>query len=131
MFTVSCPILEDHEDLDADCVRESVFNFKRGFVCQCTLRIVHSSEDDIGEFQNIDLGTDSKTNWPNLKRRYIVLRKNTVISMEVWGNCCWEIHAMKGHNGEKKELYRGDPFNPEFQPISIRKVNCPYAHYEY
>ena len=45
--------------------------------------------------------------------------------MEGVGNCCWDMHAKKGHRGEKRELYSGDPFYPEFKPISIRKKNCP------
>ena len=72
VFTVNCPV----EELTLETRIFELAGRDSG-PCQGTLRIVHSSEDDIGEFQTIDLGIDGKKNWPNLKRGYRVLRKNS------------------------------------------------------
>ena len=78
------------------------------------------------------LGGDGKKQWPNIRRGFAAeLKTNTIIVMQGVGNCCWDIYSRKGYSGEKKELFTGDPYAVEFQPISIRKKNCPVSYDEY
>ena len=137
IVVVNCPIetLEDYDNIE---VRQSGITLLRGrdYACAGSLRIIHSSEENLGEFQITNLGTDDKKEWPNIRRGFASeLKSNTIIRMEGVGDCCWDIYSKKGHSGESKELSSGDPYDVEFQPISIRKKNCPVSYdqdyYEY
>ena len=120
--------------MDGDSIRHAgvTDTRTRDFVCEGSLRIVHASQENLGEFQTTSLGGDGKKKWPNIRKGFAAeLKTNTIIRMEGVGNCCWDIYSRKGHSGEKKELDSGDPYNVEFQPISIRKKNCPVSYDEY
>ena len=97
--------------------------------CIGSLKIVHGNEDELGNFQELFLESDSgfkkDGGYYNIRRRFPILRTNVIIQLITQGSCCWEIYEKRKFKGEKQYLHQGEHF-PDIQPASIRRVKCQY-----
>ena len=97
--------------------------------CIGSLKIVHGNEDELGNFQELFLESDSgfkkDGGYYNIRRRFPILRTNVIIQLITQGSCCWEIYEKRKFKGEKQYLHQGEHF-PDIQPASIRRVKCRY-----
>ena len=68
-----------------------------------------------------------RSSYPNIRRGFPEIRQNTVAYIEVFGDCCWAIYAEREFGGEKQLIYPGGgEVYIDFQPISMKKIECPY-----
>ena len=90
--------------------------------CTGSLNIAHEDE-----FRNINyISLDGRrTKYPNIKRGFPIIRRNTVSHVEIYGNCCWEFYPDRRFRGGKQTIFPGSSIiYPEFQPNSIMKLEC-------
>ena len=92
----------------------------------CSGSLVLGYEDDQDNVNILTL-SGRRNGYRNIKRGFPQIRRNTVSSVEVYGNCCWELFAGRSFQGERRVIFpeEGLIYN-DFQPGSIRKVECPY-----
>ena len=98
--------------------------FKAKSTCAGSLLLAYEDHD-----KNIDVLSieGDRTSYPNIRRGFPEIRKNTVAYIEVFGDCCWAIYAEREFGGEKQLIYPGEgEVYIDFQPISIKKIECPY-----
>ena len=132
---MNCPLddfdLEVRQFIDKDDIgiRQSTSTLLGRISCIGSLKIVHSNENDLGNFQDLQLATDGGVNkdgeYQNLKRGFPVLKRNIIIQIITIGNCCWEIYEKRKFKGKKQYLHHGEHF-PDIQPRSVRRVECRY-----
>ena len=90
--------------------------------CNGQLLIAH--EDMIGNIHYITLD-GPKSQYPNIRKGYPAIRSNAVSHFDIFGDCCWEIYPIRRFRGDKHVIYpSGDVLYTDFQPMSIRKVDC-------
>ena len=90
--------------------------------CNGQLLIAH--EDMIGNIHYITL-EGPRSQYPNIRRGYPAIRTNVVSHFDIFGDCCWEIYPNRRFRGDKHVIYpSGDVLYTDFQPISIKKVDC-------
>ena len=81
-------------------------------------------EDEQRNIQYLSLN-GHRTHFSNIKRGFHILRRNTISYVKVFGNCCWELYPHRKFRGEKQIASPGgDIMYPDFQPISIKKLDC-------
>ena len=91
---------------------------------QCVGSLTMTHMDEYMKIQDLTL-EGSRESYPNLRRRFPFMRQNTVILLEVIGNCCWELNEKRNFRGEKQLIYPGgNLIYPDFQPVSIKKLVC-------
>ena len=84
------------------------------------------------QISEADIKSGISGKWPNIRVGYAAaLKANIIIRLEGMGSCCWDIYSRRGYKGETKELSNGEEYDVEFQPISIRRKNCPILGAEY
>ena len=90
--------------------------------CIGSLLIGH--EDDVGNIHYLSV-EGYRTSYPNLMRGYPVLRRNTISTIEIVGNCCWKIYPDRNLRGEEHVIFPGENIlYTDFQPLSVRKLEC-------
>jgi hypothetical protein len=91
--------------------------------CIGALNIAH--EDDLRNINYLSL-EGHRTKYPNIKRGFPIIRRNTISHVEIYGNCCWEFYPDRKFRGEKQTIFPGSNLiYPDFQPNSIMKLECP------
>ena len=61
----------------------------------------------------------------NIRRRFPIIRANVVSTIEVIGNCCWELYAGLSFKGERQTIFpTGEEIFVDFQPFSIKRLEC-------
>ena len=101
------------------------------------IKILHASVDDITKSGTIVLPSKTQPEqkyFPNLQKRFNVLKTNSIIHIEASGNCfCWEFYDGKHYKGKKQLIWPGDRTKLEGKPGSLKKVRCPedYESYDY
>ena len=92
----------------------------------CIGSLTISHEDSFSNIGHIALDGSYRGNYPNLKRGFPVLRRNAISHIEIFGNCCWKIYIDRKFKGENITIFPGrNAIYPEFQPVSIKKLECP------
>ena len=92
----------------------------------CRGSLVLGYEDDQFNLNFLSL-RGSRNAYRSLKRGFPHNRRHTISTIEVHGNCCWEIYSKRGFEGEHQVVYPEEGLiYTDFQPGSIRKVECPY-----
>ena len=90
--------------------------------CMGSLTIAH--EDDFRNVNYLNL-EGHRTDYPNLKRGFPIVRRNAISHIEIIGNCCWELYEGRKYRGQKQILSPGgNLIYPDFQPVSIKKMEC-------
>lgn len=92
---------------------------------QCLGFITISHIDDYDYEKSLELG-GYRNGYLNLKRGFPILRRNYVVRLETFGDCCWEIYSERKFSGDKQVLWPGGFTNPDFQPASIRRMECNF-----
>ena len=92
----------------------------------CHGSLVLGYEDD--QFNLNFLRLDgSRDTYRNIKRGFPHIKGHTISTIEVHGNCCWELYPRRGFQGEYQVAYPEEGvIYIDFQPGSIRKKECPY-----
>ena len=89
--------------------------------CIGTLTIVHE-DDELNEYK---LKLKNQMRYKNLKRRFPVLRKNSVSYLYTQGDCCWKLYERSRFRGQTEVIFPGaERFKPTFQTFSIKKSEC-------
>ena len=92
----------------------------------CIGSLTISHEDSFSNIGHIALDGSYRGNYPNLKRGFPLLRRNAISHIEIFGNCCWKIYIDRKFQGENITIFPGrNVVYPEFQPVSIKKLQCP------
>ena len=103
-----------------ECEKSDAFGF---------VKIVHANANDKTDTGTIFLPHEKnpkQTKFPNIKKRYPILKDRPIISIEATGVCfCWEVYGSLHYGGEKEVIYPGDPHITEMNPASLKKVSCP------
>ena len=61
----------------------------------------------------------------NIRRRFPVIRVNVVSTIEIIGNCCWELYSGLNFKGERQTIFpTGEEIFVDFQPFSIKRLEC-------
>ena len=61
----------------------------------------------------------------NIRRRFPVIRANVVSTIEIIGNCCWELYSGLSFKGERQTIFpTGEEISVDFQPFSIKRLEC-------
>ena len=90
--------------------------------CMGSLNIAH--EDELRNLNYLTL-EGFRTSYPNLRRGFPVIRRNVISHLEVLGSCCWELYPERMFKGEKQFVFPGgSKIFPDFQPVSIKKMEC-------
>ena len=90
----------------------------------CNGQLLIAYEDMIGNINYVTL-EGPRSQYPNIRKGYPVIRANIVSHFDIFGDCCWEIFPTRRFRGDKHVIYpSGDVLYTDFQPISIRKVDC-------
>ena len=96
---------------------------------QCNGSLIISHEDDKNELGKLVLNGRPNTSlhrFPNIKRKYAVIRNRDIFCLTISGDCCWELYSKNRFKGERQIIYPSDDlFYPDFQPLSIKKLDCP------
>ena len=93
-----------------------------GSSCIGSLKIAH--EDELRNVGYIRL-EGNRSSYPNIKRGYPIIRRNTISNVEIFGNCCWELYLDRKFKGEKQHISPGgSEIYPDFQPLSIKRLEC-------
>ena len=91
-------------------------------ICNGSIRIAH--EDADANINHITL-EGTRALYPNIRRGFPSIRSNVISQIDIFGECCWEIYPRRKFAGEKHVIYpTGDVIYTEFQPVSIKKVDC-------
>ena len=91
---------------------------------ECTGSLTIAHEDDRRNIHYLSL-VGHRTQYPNIKRGFRILRRNIISHLEVFGNCCWELYPDRKFRGKKQIISPGgDIIYPDFPPTSIKKVHC-------
>ena len=100
------------------------FTYGKASRSQCFGSLLITYEDDQNIFQDITL-RDYRIAYPNIKVGFPSVRYSFIASLETFGDCCWKIYSKRKFKGEMQVIYpTEDLFYADFQPISIKKVNC-------
>ena len=135
IIIVNCPLEDPKNDTSSGGILNVLSNLSLGLKnslvsttlgakshCIGSLTIEH--EDDEGSFGRIPL-RGNRDQYPNLKRGFQILKRNSVSILTVLGNCCWEIYENPKFRGQKEIITpEGGDFSPSFQPISIQRTEC-------
>ena len=90
----------------------------------CIGSLVIGHEDELGFVMSLTL-EGSRSYYKNLKRRFPVLRQNTVTHIETIGNCCWTLYGRRKLEGDRQLITPGPhKIFPDIQPSSIKKSEC-------
>ena len=90
----------------------------------CIGSLIIGHEDELGFVMSLTL-EGSRSYYKNLKRRFPVLRKNTVSHIETIGNCCWTLYGRRKLEGDRQLISPGPhQIFPDVQPLSIKKSEC-------
>ena len=92
----------------------------------CSGSLVLGYEDD---HYNVNILTlrGRRNGYRNIKRGFPQIRRNTISSVEVDGNCCWELYPRRSFQGEHRVVFPEEGLTyTDFQPGSIRNIECPY-----
>ena len=90
----------------------------------CIGSLIIGHEDELGFVMSLTL-EGSRSYYKNLKRRFPVLRKNTVSHIETTGNCCWTLYGRRKLEGDRQLISPGPhQIFPDVQPLSIKKSEC-------
>ena len=90
--------------------------------CTGMLTIVH--EDENSNEYRLDL-KGHQFRYKNVKRRFPVLRKNSITHLNTQGNCCWKLYERSRFRGRTEVVVLGvEQFKPSFQLMSIMKAEC-------
>ena len=93
--------------------------------CDGSLNIAHI--DDFDNEKDFDLD-GYRNSYLNIKRGFPILKRNYMIRMESFGDCCWELFSETKFKGDKQVLFPGGFAYPDFQANSIKRVNCPLSY---
>ena len=90
--------------------------------CNGHLRIAHEDEDRNVNFITLE---GPRTAYRNIRRGFPAIRNNIINYIDTFGECCWEIYSNRAFRGDKHVIYpSGDLVYADFQPVSIKKVDC-------
>ena len=90
----------------------------------CNGQLLIAYEDMIGNINYVTL-EGPRSQYPNIRKGYPVIRANIVSHFDIFGDCCWEIFPTRRFRGDKHVIYpSGDLLYTDFQPMSIKKVDC-------
>ena len=90
----------------------------------CNGQLLIAYEDMIGNINYVTL-EGPRSQYPNIRKGYPVIRANIVSHFDIFGDCCWEIFPTRRFRGDKHVIYpSGDVLYTDFQPMSIKKVDC-------
>ena len=90
--------------------------------CIGSLKIAH--EDELRNVGYIQL-EGNRNSYPNIRRGYPVIRRDTISNVEIFGNCCWELYVDSKFKGEKQHVSPGgSTIYLDFQPLSIKRLEC-------
>ena len=90
----------------------------------CKGQLLIAYEDMIGNINYVTL-EGPRSQYPNIRKGYPVIRANIVSHFDIFGDCCWEIFPTRRFRGDKHVIYpSGDVLYTDFQPMSIKKVDC-------
>ena len=93
---------------------------------RCIGSLVIGHEDDYGNMNFLRL-EGIRNSYQNIKRDFPHIRQSTISTIEVHGNCCWEIYSGRRFEGEYHIFYpEEEAIYTDFQPRSIRKIECGY-----
>lgn len=95
-----------------------------GSESRCSGSLVIGHEDNYGNIDFLRL-EGIRNGYQNIKRGFPHIRQNTISTIEVYGDCCWEIYSRRRFEGEYSIVYPGEEvISTDFQPGSIRKIEC-------
>ena len=90
--------------------------------CIGSLTIGHEDEDRAVKYINLH---GVRTHYPNLRRGFPIIRRHIISSVEVVGNCCWELYPDRMFKGSRQSIFPGGGWiHPNFQVVSIKKMEC-------
>ena len=90
--------------------------------CTGSLTIAHEDESQNVGYLNLE---GRRTHYPNIRRGFPIIRSRTISHVELSGNCCWELYSHHKFRGHKQTVFPGEDLTyPDFQPISLRKLEC-------
>ena len=90
--------------------------------CIGSLTIGHEYEDRNVKYINLQ---GVRTQYPNLRRGFPIVRTQIISHVEVVGNCCWEPYPDRMFKGSRQSIFPGGGWiHPNFQVVSIKKMEC-------
>ena len=72
----------------------------------CIGSLIIGHEDELGFVMSLTL-EGSRSYYKNLKRRFPVLRQNTVTHIKTIGNCCWTLYGRRKLEGDRQLITPG------------------------
>ena len=98
-----------------------------GLKCVGSLNIAHIDGYDYEKDFDLD---GYRNDYLNIKRGFPILRRNYIVRLETFGDCCWELYPEVKFQGKKKIMLPGGFINPDFQPMSVKRVECPNSYFK-
>ena len=90
--------------------------------CIGSLIVGHEDEDWNVNYLSIE---SHPPRYRNIRRRFPVIRVNVVSTIEIIGNCCWELYSGLNFKGERQTIFpTGEEIFVDFQPFSIKRLEC-------
>ena len=107
-------------------IASALVNYGSRAESQCIGTFIIAHEDDLNNINFLGIEGPRRA-YPNIGRGFPAIRTHTITYIEVQGNCCWEIYPSPMFRGEKQVIFPGgDATYPDFQPVSVKKVECTY-----